>query len=67
MSQVPEILTSAEASKVLRVSRKWLRESPDAPPVMQLGPRKFVYSRAAIEAWLAARTVDPSKRSKEVA
>jgi hypothetical protein len=38
-----------------RTAERW-RTTGDGPPFVRLGPRKVVYRRTDVEAWLAGRT-----------
>lgn len=48
-----KFLTAAEASQILRRSRKWLsRNRSRLPFARRLGPRSWVFSEAGLRKWL---------------
>jgi excisionase family DNA binding protein len=57
------LLTAAEVAEMLAVPESWVREATRAGrlPYLALG-RYRRYSRAAIEAWLAAQQGGPRRR-----
>lgn len=60
---MPRPMMSRKAvAELLGVSIQWLKISPDAPPFVVLGPCKHAYRPDDIEAWIAARTVNPAAR-----
>ena len=49
-----KLLTAAEASQVLRRSRKWLsRNRTRLPFARRMGPRSWTYSEQGLRRWLA--------------
>ena len=57
----PRLLSRKEVCRLLCVSDKWLRASPEAPPYVVIGPRKHGYDPRAVEAWKRTRTVVPAE------
>ena len=56
--------STEELATLLKVDpatlRRWRTSRPvQGPPFVQLAPRHYSYSAADVEAWLAARRVDP--------
>ena len=57
-----ELLHAREVAEMRRVSARTLereRATGSGPPFIRVGPRQVRYQRAALLAWLAARTVQP--------
>jgi hypothetical protein len=52
-----DLITVAEAAKILRRSRRWIwRQKRKLPFIHEISPRSLLCSRRGIARWLAART-----------
>jgi predicted DNA-binding transcriptional regulator AlpA len=60
--QLLELLTQAEAAKMLRISQRnfqRLEELGDGPPRTRLSDRRVAYPRDGLVAWVIQRTTVP--------
>ena len=64
----PDLITEEEAGPIVGLTSKTLAnkrssKDPDGPPYVRISGRAIRYSRKALAAWLADRTVDPGAQA----
>jgi len=65
LTQDQEWLDTEEAARVFKIDRRTLanwRYRHVGPPYFKAGPKRVLYSRTAVEAWLRQQAVQPADR-----